>query len=133
MRPAFWPNTPDILGGVLRDGPPSAFALRLVLAATLVPTYGVYSGYELYENAPASETNEEYLHSEKYDITHRDYSMEGSLAPLMRTLTALRRCPDGVFPLRAIRFHHSHDDSFLAYTRSPEHDALHLTVVNLCR
>src|SRR3546814_9428519 len=68
MRPAFWPNTPDILGGVLRDGPRSAFALRLVLAATLVPTYGVYSGYELYENAPASETNAEYLHSEKYEI-----------------------------------------------------------------
>src|SRR3546814_16267402 len=100
MRPAFWPNTPDILGGVLRYGPPSAFALRLVLAATLVPTYGVYSGYELYENAPASETNEEYLHPEKYELKPRAYSMEGSLAPLMHTLNAMRRRHAEVFSLR---------------------------------
>ncbi len=48
MRPSFWPNTPDILDDVvLRNAPPAAFALRFVLAATLVPVYGVYSGYEL--------------------------------------------------------------------------------------
>ena len=52
MRPNFWPNTPDILSGPLRYGPPAAFALRLVLAATMSPSYGVYSGYELYENEP---------------------------------------------------------------------------------
>ena len=67
MRPNFWPNTPDILSGPLRNGPASAFAMRLILAATLSPSYGVYSGYELYENQPASETNEEYLNSEKYE------------------------------------------------------------------
>ena len=61
MRPNFWPNTPDILSGPLRGGPPSAFALRYVLASTLAPSYGVYSGYELCENAPASPDNEEYL------------------------------------------------------------------------
>src|ERR1700722_20333058 len=52
MRPNFWPNTPDILSGPLRAGSPAAFALRFVLAATLSPLYGVYSGYELYENVP---------------------------------------------------------------------------------
>ncbi len=83
MRPNFWPNTPDILSGPLRLGPPAAFALRLVLAATLSPSYGVYSGYELYENLPASEQNEEYLNSEKYEIKDRDYSRPDSLAPLM--------------------------------------------------
>ena len=61
MRPNFWPNTPDILSGPLRHGPPAAFLLRFVLAATLVPSYGIYSGYELFENEPASDTNEEYL------------------------------------------------------------------------
>ena len=68
MRPNFWPNTPDILSGPLRNGPPAAFLVRFLLAATLVPSYGVYGGYELYENEPASEANEEYLHSEKYEI-----------------------------------------------------------------
>ena len=62
MRPSFWPNTPDILDDVAcatRPRPPSP--LRFVLAATLVPLYGIYSGYELAENEPASDTNTEYL------------------------------------------------------------------------
>ncbi|MEA2702253.1 MAG: hypothetical protein QOD63_198, partial [Actinomycetota bacterium] len=73
MRPNFWPNTPDILSGPLRNGPLSAFKMRLVLAATAVPSYGIYSGYELGENAPASDLNEEYLFSEKYEIKLRDH------------------------------------------------------------
>ena len=80
MRPNFWPNTPDILSGPLREGPPSAFALRFVLAATLSPCYGVYSGYELCENVPASPDNEEYWGSEKYEIKHRNFARPGSLA-----------------------------------------------------
>ena len=74
MRPNFWPNTPDILSGPLRHGPPAAFLMRFVLAATLAPSYGMYSGYELFENAPASDTNEEYLHSEKYEVRTRDWA-----------------------------------------------------------
>ncbi len=53
MRPNFWPNTPDILSGPLRNGSPAAFRLRLLLAATMSSNYGIYSGYELYENEPA--------------------------------------------------------------------------------
>ena len=90
MRPAFWPNTPDILSGPLRRGPRSAFALRLVLASTLVPTYGIYSGYELCENEPAAESNEEYLHSEKYELKHRDYAAFDSLAPLITAVNRVR-------------------------------------------
>ncbi|MEO7804957.1 MAG: maltotransferase domain-containing protein, partial [Actinomycetota bacterium] len=73
MRPNFWPNTPDILSGPLRNGGPGAFKQRLVLAATGSSAYGIYSGYELCENEPASDDNEEYLHSEKYEIKHRDW------------------------------------------------------------
>src|SRR3546814_1696818 len=57
--------------------------------------------------------------------------MEGSLAPLMRTLNELRRRHDGVFSLRDIRFHHSDDESFLVYTRGHADDDLLLCVVNL--
>ena len=76
MRPNFWPNTPDILEGVLRGGPISAFALRFVLAATLVPNYGIYSGFELGENQPAAPDNPEnteYLDSEKYQLRARNF------------------------------------------------------------
>jgi len=105
MRPNFWPNTPDILAGPLRYGPPAAFALRLVLAATLSPSYGVYSGYELFENLPASEHNEEYLNSEKYEIKDRDYSRPDNLAPLMADLNDIRRRHPALHRLRSIRFH----------------------------
>jgi starch synthase (maltosyl-transferring) len=117
MRPNFWPNTPDILSGPLRDGPPAAFAQRVVLAATLSPSYGVYSGYELYENAPASPTNEEYLNSEKYEIRHRDYSQPGSLSPLIAQLNDLRRRHRAFANLRGTYLHPSDNPSVIAYSR----------------
>jgi starch synthase (maltosyl-transferring) len=132
MRPNFWPNTPDILSGPLRLGPPAAFALRLVLAATMSPSYGVYSGYELYENVPASEFNEEYLHSEKYEIKHRDFARPDSLAPLMTTLNTLRRQHPALQRLRSIRFHSTSNPEIITYSKLSDDgaDAV-LTVVNL--
>jgi starch synthase (maltosyl-transferring) len=50
MRPNFWPNTPDILHEFLQYGGPAAFRLRAVLASTLSPSWGMYSGYELCEH-----------------------------------------------------------------------------------
>jgi len=132
MRPSFWPNTPDILDDiVLRNGPPAAFALRFILAATLVPVYGVYSGYELCENEPASDTNTEYLHSEKYELKARDYDDPSSIAPLIRTMNEIRRRHPDVWALRDIRFHHSDNDRFLAYSRGHLDRDLLLVVVNL--
>ena len=131
MRPSFWPNTPDILAGVLRDGPPAAFALRAVLAATLVPIYGVYSGYELCENEPASPTNTEYLHSEKYEIRQRDYDVAASIAPLLRTLNSLRRAHAHLWTLRDIRFHRADNDQILVYSRGHTSRGLVLCAVNL--
>ena len=132
MRPNFWPNTPDILSGPLRNGPPAAFALRLVLAATMSPSYGVYSGYELFENAPASETNEEYLNSEKYEIKHRDFDHPGTLAPLMTALNRIRREHPALQRLRSIQFHDSSNPNVIAYSKaSDEGDDLILVVVNL--
>jgi starch synthase (maltosyl-transferring) len=132
MRPNFWPNTPDILSGPLRYGPPAEFALRLVLAATMSPSYGVYSGYELYENIPASEFNEEYLNSEKYEIKDRDYSRPDSLAPLMTALNHIRRRHPALHRLRSIRFHSTSNPAIIAYSKLSDDglDAV-LMVVNL--
>jgi starch synthase (maltosyl-transferring) len=132
MRPNFWPNTPDILSGPLRYGRPSAFALRLVLAATLSPSYGVYSGYELFENEPASDRNEEYLNSEKYEIKHRDYDQPETLAPLMRSINDIRRRHPALQRLRSIRFHPTTNAQVIAYSKLSDDttDAV-LTVVNL--
>jgi len=131
MRPSFWPNTPDILAGVLRNGPPAAFALRFVLAATVVPTYGIYSGYELCENEPASDANTEYRHSEKYELRSRDYADPASLAPLIGTVNAVRRKLPDVWSLRDVRFHHTDNDRILVYSRGHVRRGLLLCVVNL--
>jgi starch synthase (maltosyl-transferring) len=121
MRPNFWPNTPDILSGPLRNGPPAAFRQRLVLAATMAPSYGIYSGYELYENQPASPTNEEYRNSEKYEVKRRNYDDPTSLAPLITRLNGVRRRHPALQRLRSIAYSkHTEDRSDVV-----------LTVVNL--
>lgn len=132
MRPNFWPNTPDILSGPLRNGPPAAFALRYVLAATLSPSYGVYSGYELYENQPASPDNEEYLDSEKYEIKKRNFDRPGTLAPLMTALNAIRRRHPAFSRLRCLQFHPTEHPDVVAYSKVSDdgHDAV-LVVVTL--
>jgi starch synthase (maltosyl-transferring) len=132
MRPNFWPNTPDILSGPLRNGPPAAFASRLVLAATMTPSYGVYSGYELYENQPASPSNEEYLNSEKYEIKHRDYDRPDSLTPLMTVLNRIRRRHPAFQRLRSLRFHPTTNPQIVAYSKlSDDGTDSVLMVVNL--
>jgi starch synthase (maltosyl-transferring) len=132
MRPNFWPNTPDILSGPLRGGPPAAFAIRMVLAATLVPSWGMYSGYELFENEPASPANEEYLHSEKYEIRHRDFDRRPTLAPFIATVNAVRRRHPALQRLRRTTFHGGANPSILAYSKVSD-DGLDvvLVVVNL--
>ena len=74
MHPNFFVNTPDILNGFLQTGGPGAFRIRAILASMLSPTWGVYSGYELYEHLPVRPGSEEYLDSEKYQLQPRDYA-----------------------------------------------------------
>ena len=66
-RPNLFANTPDILHAYLQRGGRPAFEARLVLAATLSPSYGIYSGFESCENVPVHDGSEEYLNSEKYE------------------------------------------------------------------
>ena len=132
MRPNFWPNTPDILAGPLRNGPISAFKMRLVLAATAVPSYGIYSGYELGENAPASDLNEEYLFSEKYEVKARDHDAPTSLAPFVTRLNDIRRRHPAFAELGNIRFHDNPNPEILTFSKqSTDGSDTILVVVNL--
>ena len=116
FRPNFWPNTPDILSGPLRDGPPAAFRLRALLAALLSPSWGVYSGYELCENRPASDANEEYLDSEKYELKHRDWDRPDSLMPFLAQLNRVRRAHPCTHRIGSLRFHHVDRDDLLVFS-----------------
>src|SRR5712691_5343223 len=87
MRPNFFVNTPDILHDTLQHGGPPMFKIRALLAGLMSPSWGVYSGYELFEDQPVRPGSEEYLDSEKYQLRPRDYAAaqrEGrSLAPYL--------------------------------------------------
>jgi starch synthase (maltosyl-transferring) len=134
MRPNFWPNTPDILEGMLRDGPLSSFALRFVLAATLVPNYGIYSGYELGENRPASPDNTEYLDSEKYQLLDRDYARQPNLSELISRVNRSRRLHPALAQLATLRFWDTDNEAIIAYSKTApraDGDDVVLVVVNL--
>ncbi|MFD3922554.1 alpha-1,4-glucan--maltose-1-phosphate maltosyltransferase [Streptomyces sp. NPDC058595] len=136
MRPNFFVNTPDILHGYLQDGGRPAFEVRAVLAATMVPSWGVYAGYELMENAPAKPGSEEYLHSEKYELRPRNWESaerEGrTIAPLITALNRIRRRHPALRQLRDIHFHHVDNDSVIAYSkRSGQGSDVVVVVVNL--
>ncbi|GAA1900865.1 alpha-1,4-glucan--maltose-1-phosphate maltosyltransferase [Williamsia serinedens] len=120
-RPNLFVNTPDILHASLQTGGPGMFALRAALAATMSPTWGVYSGYELYESQPVREGSEEYLDSEKYELRPRDFkaasSRGESLEPWLTALNLIRRRHPALQQLRNITFHHVDNDAIIAYSK----------------
>ncbi|HSL65617.1 MAG TPA: alpha-1,4-glucan--maltose-1-phosphate maltosyltransferase [Gaiellaceae bacterium] len=126
-RPNFFANTPDILHRYLQQGGRPAFEARLVLAATLSPSYGIYSGYEHCENTPLREGSEEYLDSEKYEVKAR--SLNGPLLPLARRLNEARRAHPALRWLE-LAWLETESDDLLAYAKKQGDDVV-LTVVNL--
>lgn len=131
FRPNFFVNTPDILHEYLQVGGPPAFKIRLVLASMLCPTYGVYSGYELLENTPISHGSEEYLHSEKFELKPRDYSVQGSLAPYITKVNEIRRKHPALSQLTNLRWHDVDKDNLIAFSKSSSEGEAILVVVNL--
>jgi starch synthase (maltosyl-transferring) len=131
LRPNFFVNTPDILHAFLQYGGPPAFKIRAVLAATLVPSWGVYSGYELYEHEAVRPGSEEYRDSEKYQLRSRDWTLaEDRLAPYLRRLNAARRAHPALQQLRGLTFHGCDNPEIVVYSRRIGADTV-LTVVNL--
>ncbi len=134
FRPNFWVNTPDINPFHLHSGNPAIFALRAVLASTLAPSWGMYSGYELYEHLPLKLDGEEYLDSEKYQIKIRDWDgavKNGlTLAPFITALNSIRASNPALLRLRNLVFHNTDSDAIIAYSKR-EADNVILVVVNL--
>jgi starch synthase (maltosyl-transferring) len=114
-RPNFFTNTPDILHEYLQNGGPPAFEARLVLAATLSPAYGIYSGYERYENVAVAQGSEEYLDSEKYEVKKR--KLDGSLLPLVRRLNEIRRAEPALQRVENLRWLDTENEQLIAYLK----------------
>jgi len=127
-RPNFFANTPDILHAYLQTGGRPAFEARLVLAATLSPSYGIYSGFESLENVPAHEGSEEYLNSEKYEVKER--KLDGELLPLAARLNEIRRENEALHWLDNLTFVETENAQLLAYVKRRGRNTV-LVIVNL--
>jgi starch synthase (maltosyl-transferring) len=133
FRPNLWPNTPDILTAYLQEGGLPAFRVRLVLAATLGASYGVYGpAFELGENRPRQAGSEEYLDSEKYQIRRWDRAAPQSLRGLMTRVNRVRREHPALQSDRGLHFHGADNDQLICYSKATEDlGSVVLTVVNL--
>ncbi len=125
MRPAFWPTTHDILTPYMQYGGPTAWKLRAALAATLVPTYGIYAGYELMEHV-ARPGAEEQIDNEKYEYKDRQWFLyepggpleHRSLAGYLKRLNEIRGWHPALRWLRNLHFHSADDDNVLVFSKT---------------
>jgi starch synthase (maltosyl-transferring) len=127
FRPNFWPNTPDILPHFLQTGGRPAFTIRAVLAATLSPLWGIYSGFELFENQ-ALQGREEYLNSEKFQYRPRDWRAAAesgeNLNLLLGRLNQIRREHPALQQLRNLHFHHAPHANALVFSKRSGDDVV---------
>jgi starch synthase (maltosyl-transferring) len=122
FRPNFFANTPDILHEYLQHGGEPAFVTRVVLAATLSPSYGIYSGFENLENTPVREGSEEYLDSEKYEIKKR--KLDGPLLPLIQRLNEIRHDSPALQRLSNVVFLETENEALIAYAKQAPGETL---------
>jgi starch synthase (maltosyl-transferring) len=133
FRPNFWPNTPDILTEYLQHGGRPAFMIRLVLAATLAASYGIYGpAFELCIGQPREPGGEEYFNSEKYEVRRWDLEAPHSLRDFIRRVNDIRRENPALQSNEHLEFHHTDNSQILCYSkRTADLSNLVLTVVNL--
>jgi len=131
FRGNLWPNTPDILPILLQNGGRPAFMIRVLLAATLASSYGIYSGFELCENA-ALPGREEYLDSEKYQWKERDWNAPGNIKDWIARLNMIRKQNRALQFYDNLRFYHADNDAILCYGKITEaRDNIIVVVANL--
>ncbi len=131
FRPNFFTNTPDILPEILQQGGQPAFKFRAVLAATLSPSYGIYSGYELCENRGLPD-KEEYLDSEKYEIKVWDWDRPGNIRDYITRLNQIRQDNPALHELENLRFYQADNDHIIFYGKSTiDHTNNLLIAVNM--
>ncbi|MGH8259778.1 MAG: maltotransferase domain-containing protein, partial [Steroidobacteraceae bacterium] len=133
FRPNLWPNTPDILTEYLQFGGRAAFIARLVLAATLGASFGLYGpAFELMEHTAREPGGEEYLDSEKYQLRSWDLDRPDSLKELIALVNRIRHEHVALQSDAGLVFHRTDNETLIAYSKAtPDRSDAILTVVNL--
>jgi starch synthase (maltosyl-transferring) len=132
MRPNLFTNTPDVLHAFLQEGGRPAFQIRLVLAATLGASYGIYGPvFELCEGR-AHPGTEEYVDSEKYEVRVWDHERPESIRDLVARVNRTRRDHPALHYDERLRFHPVDHPQLLCYSKTSADLAdVVLVVVNL--
>ena len=132
FRPGFWTNTPDILPQHLQFGGRPAFMMRLVLAATLSSSYGIYGpAFELCVSEAVS-GKEEYLNSEKYEIKKWDWDASGNLKDFIARVNQARKDNPALKTTFNLNFCEVSNDCILSYYKATDDFSnMILVVVNL--
>ncbi len=132
FRPNLWPNTPDILHEYLQTGGRAGAIVRLILAATLGASYGIYGpAFELCVNTAREAGSEEYLDSEKYEVKHWRFDDTNTLRFIISRVNQVRRENPALQTNRGLRFHSTDNDALIAYSKSDGPSDIIVTVVNL--
>ncbi len=118
FRPLMFTNTPHFLPPYLQHGNKAAFAARLILAASLSPLYGIYSGFEFYECSAAKDGTHRYQPSEIYEIVQRPVDVAGSLKPLIKLLNQIRRTHPSLQRLDNVTFHATSNPQLICYSKT---------------
>jgi starch synthase (maltosyl-transferring) len=129
FRPNFFANTPDILPTYLQRGGQPAFRIRQILAGTLSPSYGIYSGFEFCENEPIP-GKEEYINSEKYEIKVRDWSSEYNIKNTIRRVNEIRRENPALQQMENLHFLSADNDNILSFVKL-SHDGSNVLLITV--
>lgn len=132
MRPNLFVNTPDILPEFLQHGGPPAFQIRLILAATLGATYGIYGPpFEEFLRAPRP-GSEDYLDSEKFELRAWDWQRTNVFRELIGRINRIRRENEALHFDHRLAFHTTDNEQILFFSKTSEDQSnVILVIINL--
>ncbi|MBS1687933.1 MAG: alpha-1,4-glucan--maltose-1-phosphate maltosyltransferase [Bacteroidetes bacterium] len=120
FRPNFWPNTPDILTPELAAGKENGHIIRLLLAATLSSSYGIYGPvYELNIDEPMP-GKEEYIHNEKYEIKHWNWDFYTKTYEIISRINRIRKENASLHSTINIKFAETTNEQIICYVKYDE-------------
>jgi starch synthase (maltosyl-transferring) len=130
FRPNAWPNTPDILTEYLQYGGRPAFVIRLMLAATLSSSYGIYGpAFERMVHVAREPGSEEYFDSEKYQTIAWGAS-DDDLSDLIAAVNRIRRENPALQQNLTLQFHETDNDQIVCYSKAAGDNVI-VTIVNV--
>lgn len=131
-RPNFWPNTPDINPYHLQGANEAMHLIRYALAATMCGNIGIYGPVFEFMVSDALPGKEEYLHCEKYEVRHWDWSVKNKLIYLITRINQARKHHGSLQQTNNVQFCALENDNLLAFYKwNDDRSDETLTVISL--